>query len=286
MQMIRDGLTIGSNAERIDSPGNPRIKTLRRLLLSAEERRAQGSFVVEGPRLVLAALDTQAAVETLFLAPELCRSRAVLDRLAGLGEAAPTLVQLSARAFAALSLRDGPTGIAALVRRSAAGLDQLAPGPRSPIVAAWDLADPGNLGSLLRLLEAVGAGGLLLCGEAGTDPEHPTAAKASMGALFRVPTLRITGAEGLAWAKAQGLVVVASSARAAADHWAEEGGLATLQEQPLLLLLGSERHGLPADIQAQADRVVRIPMVGSGTSLNVTVAAGILLYEARRRRLP
>lgn len=286
--MIREAAEKGSAGGRIDSPGNSQIKALRRLLTSAEERRSQGRYLVEGPRLVLAALDAEAPVERLYLAPELCRSQAVLQRIAGLERepGAPPLQELSARAFSALSQRDGPTGIAALLRRSEASLDRVTVAPQAPVVAAWDLADPGNLGSLLRLLEAVGAAALLLCGDAGTDPEHPTAVKASMGALFRVPTLRVSGAETLAWARARGMVVVATSAKGVASHWAEEDGLPALQDRPTLLLLGSERQGLPPDLLAQADRTLRIPMAGSGTSLNVTVAAGILLYELRRRRLP
>lgn len=282
--MIRDGAEEGSAFGRIDSAANPRLKAWRRLLTSAEERRDRGQYVVEGPRLVLGALDAAAPVEALLLAPELCRSEAVLQRLRVLGDAGPPVVELSARAFAVLSQRDGPTGIAAVLRRRSIDLADLRLADQGLAVAAWDLADPGNLGSLLRLLDAVGAAALLQIGAAGTDPEHPTAAKASMGALFRVPVLRLSAEAALHWARSQGAVVVATSAKAAVAHWADEG-LAGLQASPLFLLLGSERHGLPDDILAAADRRVRIPMVGANTSLNVTVAAGILLYEYRRRRI-
>ena len=271
----------------LESPANPRVMVLRQLLRSATERRLQGRFVVEGPRLVLAALDAGAPVEQILLAPALCRSEAVTGRLALLAAAGngPPVLELSAPVFAALSLRDGPTGIGAVIARRDTRLADLTLRPDALVVAAWDLADPGNLGSLLRSLEAVRADALILCGEAGTEPEHPTAAKASMGALFRVPTVRATAADLLAWARAQDLSVVASSARAARAHW-EAGALGDLADGRRLLLLGSEREGLPADLMAAADRCVRIPMAGSGTSLNLAVAAGILLYELRRGLLP
>lgn len=282
--MIRGGAEEGSAIDRIDSTANPRLKAWRRLLTSADERRKRGQYLVEGPRLVLGALDAAAPVEALLLAPEICRSEAVLQRLKALGRAGPPIVELAPRAFAVLSQRDGPTGIAAVLRRRTIDLGDLRLAGPGLAVAAWDLADPGNLGSLLRLLDAVGATALLQIGAAGTDPEHPTAAKASMGALFRVPVLRLSAEAALDWARSQGAVVVATSAKASAAHWAAEG-LADLQDRPLLLLLGSERHGLPDDILAAADRRVRIPTVGGNSSLNVTVAAGILLYEYRRRRM-
>ena len=271
----------------IERPSNPLVKAVRRLQRSAAERRSQGRFYVEGPRLVLSALDAAAPVEQVLVAPELCRSAAVTERLAALRAAGngPPILELTAAAFTALSERDGPTGIGALVARRERGLADLTPRPDALVVAAWDLADPGNLGSLLRTLEAVDADALILCGEAGTEPEHPTAAKASMGALFRVPTVRTTAAALLAWARERQMVVVASSARAAAAHWAD-GALEDIISGPVLLLLGSERAGLPPELLEAADRQVRIPMAGSGTSLNLAVAAGILLYELRRGRLP
>lgn len=270
----------------IESPSNPRLRAIRRLR-SAAERRRQGRFFVEGPRLVLGALDAGAPVEQLLLAPALCRSAAVTERLAviGAGITGPPIVELSAAAFTALSDRDGPTGIGAVVARSDRRLADLVIDPDALVVAALDLADPGNLGSLLRTMEASRSTALVLCGDAGTDPEHPTAAKASMGALFRVPTFEETVEGLLSWARAEGLTVVASSAHGSEAHW-DEGVLDDLSWAPVLLLLGSERRGLPQDLLAAADRRVRIPMVGSGTSLNVAVAAGILLYELRRGRLP
>jgi TrmH family RNA methyltransferase len=270
----------------IESPSNPRLKDIRRLR-SAAERRRQGRFFVEGPRLVLGALDAGAPVEQLLLAPALCRSVAVTERLAAIAAEAqgPPVLQLSSAAFTALSERDGPTGIGAVVARRDRRLADLPADEGALVVAALDLADPGNLGSLLRTMDAVRASALVLCGVEGTEPEHPTAAKASMGALFRVPTARATVEELLTWAGTRGLTVVASSAHAAEAHW-DRGSLDDLASASVLLLLGSEKQGLPEALLERADRRVRIPMAGSGTSLNVSVAAGILLYELRRGRLP
>jgi TrmH family RNA methyltransferase len=143
--------------------------------------------------------------------------------------------------------------------------------------ALHEPGNPGNIGTIVRTASAAGASGVILIG-ASADPYDPVAVKASMGALFSVPVaVAESGAEFLAWAAAAGVTVAATSGRAAMSCWDATWQL------PLALLLGGEGAGLPAGLLAAADLQVSIPMTGTAESLNLAVAAGVLLYEVRRR---
>jgi TrmH family RNA methyltransferase len=166
-------------------------------------------------------------------------------------------------------------GLAAIIKTGWATLDELVVQPNSIFVALFDASDPGNLGTIMRTMDAVGAAGLILVGQ-GVDPFHGTAVKASMGALFTVPISHLPTADVLfQWAARHQIQTIATSARGTADYQHAPYQL------PALLLLGSEREGLPPPILAQAALQIAIPMQGSTSSLNVAVAAGILLYALR-----
>jgi TrmH family RNA methyltransferase len=187
------------------------------------------------------------------------------------------VAHLSGAIFATLSDREGPTGLGAIVRARTARLEDLPVRPDAPLIALHEVGNPGNLGTIIRTADAAGAGGVVLLGET-TDPFAPAAVKASMGALFAVPVAHVAAPDDFfAWAAAHGVAVVTTSARATTTHWSAR------YPRPLALLLGSEGEGLPADLLARGDLQVRIPMAGTARSLNLAVAAGVLLYEVRRQ---
>jgi TrmH family RNA methyltransferase len=132
--------------------------------------------------------------------------------------------------------------------------------------------DPGNLGSILRAIDAVGASGLILL-DGGVDPFHPSAMRAGMGSHFVVPIIQAAFKDFRDWAKEDKVHVYGSSAHATLNF--REVGYA----RPAVLLLGSERQGLSEEQQKACDQVVLLPMKGKVTSLNLSVAAGILLYQ-------
>jgi TrmH family RNA methyltransferase len=179
--------------------------------------------------------------------------------------------------FDRISDRDGPSGLAAIVRAPQRSPERLRVHDGGFFVAAHEMANPGNLGTLIRTAEALGADGVLLVGD-GADPLSPQAVKASMGSLFHVAVVHLPDLDGFfAWAAAAGVRTVTSSARAST-------ALADADlTRPLALLLGAERTGLPDEALARSDVDVSIPMTGRATSLNVAVAAGILMYEVARR---
>ena len=144
-------------------------------------------------------------------------------------------------------------------------------------VALHSPANPGNVGTIVRTASAIGSDGVILIGPSA-DPYDPVAVKASMGAIFTVPVaVSPAAAEFLDWAAAGQVTVAATSARGSVSCW--DADLAP----PLAVLLGSEGAGLPADLLAATDLRVAIPMTGTAESLNLAVAASVLLYEVRRR---
>ncbi|MGE5132942.1 MAG: TrmH family RNA methyltransferase [Gemmatimonadota bacterium] len=264
----------------VSSAANPVSKRLR-LLADRRHRRREGAFVVEGVQPVWQAVEAGADVETLVAAPDLLarwpggqRAAAMVAEQEARGIA---VTRMTAELFTRLSGRDAPSGLAAIVRGRTGGLAGLRVAPDSVFAALHEIGNPGNLGTIIRTASAAGAAGVVLLG-AATDPFDPAAVKASMGALFSVPVAHEPDvAAFFGWAAAAGVTVITTSGRAADSFWAARF------PRPAAFLLGSEGAGLPAGILARGDRQVRIPMTGTAESLNLAVAAGLLLYEAARQ---
>ena len=232
---------------------------------------------MEGIRAVWEAIDQEAPIERLLVAPELLDS----DSASRLVDAQERLglpsSHLGAAAFRSLSERDQPTGLAAIVRTAFTTVSELVPSADSIFVALDRPSSPGNLGTIVRTADSVGGAGVVLMGD-GADPCDPQAVRASMGSIFSVPLARATDLEQtLEWAATTGLHVVTTSAHARVEHYSVRYRL------PLLLVLGSESRGLSPDALQRGELLVRIPMQGSASSLNLAVAAGVLLYEIRRQ---
>ncbi|MEO3764701.1 RNA methyltransferase [Streptomyces sp. B8F3] len=261
--------------ETITSAANPLAKRVK-LLASRKHRRREGAFVVEGLQPVWCAVEAGWEVETLLVAPGLLTHQAAWRMIEEQEQAGVAVARFGAELFQRLVDRDGPSGIAAVLRSRAGGLDGLSTHPGAVFVALDRIANPGNLGTIIRTVDAVGGAGVILIGDT-VDPYAPAAVKASMGSLFAVDVVHTPeAAEFFAWAAQQRVDILATSGSAQEDHWN------TTYEPPLAFLLGSEREGLPEDLLARATRQVRIPMEGTVDSLNIGVAASIMLYEARR----
>jgi RNA methyltransferase, TrmH family len=264
--------------ETITSAANPIVKRVRQLA-DRRHRRREGAFVVEGGQPVWQAVEAGWEIETLLVAPELLAGSPA-TRLVAEQEAAGTRVaRLSRELFVRLSEREGPSGLAAIVRGRTRALAELSVRPDTVFVALHEVGNPGNLGTIIRTADATGCGGVILIGET-SDPFSPTAVKASMGSLFALDVAHTTSlGEFFDWAGAAGVRVAATSGGADDDHWRVDW------PAPVALLFGGEGPGLPAAALQRSDRRVRIPMVGTAESLNLAVAAGVLMYEVRRRAL-
>jgi len=174
---------------------------------------------------------------------------------------------------------DTPQGVAVLLQKPATGLQDLLGADLAPIVViAAGVRDPGNLGSLLRTAEAAGASGCLAM-RGGADPFRDKAVRGSMGSIFRLPVhYGLEATEVVEFARHHRLQLVVA-----------DGGGSVLHTQadlrrPLALVVGAEAAGVPPALLAAADQRVRIPLRSPVESLNVAVAAGVLLFEAQRQR--
>ncbi|MGI9005684.1 MAG: TrmH family RNA methyltransferase [Streptosporangiaceae bacterium] len=265
--------------ELITSAANPLIKRVRQLG-DRRHRRREGAFVVRGIQPVWQAVEAGAEIEVLIVAPDLLRAPAA-GLVAGQESRGTRVARISAELFGRIGDRDGPAGLAAIVRQPDLSLTGLAVRPGSVFVALHEVANPGNLGTIIRTADAAGAAGVILVGPC-TDPFDPAAVKASMGAVFGVPVAAAEPAGFLSWCAGRGVTLAVASGQPAGP-----GDQATFWDErlprPLAVLLGSEGSGLPADLLAAGDLRLRIPMTGTAESLNLAVAAGILLYETWRR---
>jgi RNA methyltransferase, TrmH family len=264
----------------ITSQANERVKSIRKLL-DRKTRQERGLFYMEGLRIVAEAVEQGAEIETLVVAPDLLVSTFGQQLVADQQKRGVPVLEVSEDVFRHLSLKEGPQGVAAAVRQRWQRLDQVRLEAGKTWVALDSVADPGNLGTILRTLDAVGGQGVILL-DHSTDPYDPAAVRASMGALFTQVLVKATYAEFTEWKQQHGYPVIGTSDAADQDYHAFQ------YPQQMVLLMGSERQGLQERYLAQCDAVVRIPMLGKSDSLNLAVATAVVLYEVlnQRRDIP
>lgn len=260
----------------ISSASNPRIRDVKALRLR-KTREQTGLCYVEGIRAVGEAIQAGAELETLVVAPRRLASEFGLGLVAEAADRGVPVLEVTTDVFRSLSDRDGPQGLAAVVRQRWAEIDELAPTAGDRLVALDAIGDPGNLGTIVRTCDASGASGVILLG-ASTDPYDPAAVRAGMGAIFSTTLVRTTFNHLRAWTRERRTTLVGSSASGAVDYREADYG------DPTVLLMGSEREGLSTEQREACDALVRIPMLGRASSLNVAVATGLLLYEVLRHR--
>jgi RNA methyltransferase, TrmH family len=264
--------------ETITSAANPLVKRIR-LLADRKHRRREGAFVVEGPQPVWRAVSAGWEIEALVVVPEMLAGSAAERMVAEQAHNGVRVVQFSRELFTRMSERDGPAGVAAIVRSRTVALADLTAPPGAVFAALHRVSNPGNLGTIIRTVDAVGGAGVILIGNSA-DPYAPTAVKASMGSLFGIAVAHAPDAGTFfEWARDRAVATVATSGYADQEHWDVD------YRAPLAILLGNEGDGLPEEVLARADLRIRIPMVGTAESLNLAVAAGVMLYEARRRQV-
>ena len=255
----------------ITSPANPLVKRIRKLA-DRKQRRAEGVFVVDGIQPVWRAIEAGADIETLVVSPELIDGGPAERMVAEFAESGGAVTRLGRAVFASISEREGPTGVAAIVRQPTTGLGEITVDAGSVFVALYEIANPGNLGTIIRTADSFGIDGVILIGPSA-DPYAPAAVKASMGSLFALPVVQVADTPTVFdWAAAAGVATVATSARGT------EPAPDVSFPKPSLVLFGSEGGGLPPDVVDRSDLAVRIPMRGTASSLNLAVAAGIVLY--------
>ena len=258
--------------ELITSVHNPLAKQIRSLR-QKKGREESGLFLAEGIHPVGEAIEAGWPIETLVYAPDQLKSdfasRLVSERLSrGLPCAA-----VASALFTDLAGKENPQGILAIIRQRHMDLEAAGSVNIHLAAALVSPQDPGNVGTILRTLDAVNADALFLL-DGGVELYHPSVVRASMGTLFWKPIIQASFQEFIAWAKERGFFLIGTSAHAQTDYRQLEG-----VKKPAILIFGSEQKGLLPEQLAGCDLSVSLPMKGRVSSLNLGVAAGILLYK-------
>lgn len=263
----------------LTSRSNPKIKQIHQLLSQRKQRDSSGLFVAEGIRHVGEACAAPVQVEYIIYAPALLTSDFALRLVKEQSGLGVPCYEVAADVFASLANKENPQGIIAVVRQLRLALEDLSSVNFNFGVALVAPQDPGNIGSILRTIDAVGASGLLLLDDPSNnkfsaDPFHPNSVRASMGAIFWYPVVRSDFDNFSMWARENQYHTYGTSSHSTKDYLAIER-----YESPMVLLMGSEREGLTAAQSAVCDEMVRIPMQGRVTSLNLAIATGVMLYS-------
>lgn len=265
------------NPITISSPQNPKVKSLVRLG-DRRERDEKQCFLVEGIREISRALDGDYVLKEILSAESLLTNegRSFFSEYAGsIKNAEHTLI--SNEVFEKIAVRSGSDGILAVFAYKAMTLSALALGKEPFLLLTEDVEKPGNLGAILRTANGAGVDAVLVLSR-GVDPYNPNAIRASLGAVFATPVVLCSNEEALRFCQERGIQVVVASPEATKDF------SEIVATKGVGILVGSEADGVSAFWKENADTHVAIPMAGKVDSLNVSVAAGIMMYEVRRQR--
>ena len=260
-------------AHQISSASNPLIKMLK-ALHQKKGRAETGLFLAEGARLAREAADLGVWPQTMIYAADALQRGQVRELIAAAERQGVRLVETSETVLGQIAKRDNPQTVIGAYRQS---LSPLAAITGDVVVALEGIRDPGNLGTILRTADSVGAAGVVLVGEC-CDPFSVEAVRASMGSIFAVKLARASFDELLRYKQARGASMIGASLKGSGLD--ADRPLA----QRLIVLMGNEQSGLPAEMEAACDLLVRLPMRGRADSLNLAVATAVMLYDVWRRR--
>lgn len=256
---------------QITAFSNPLVKSVQ-ALRDKRHRREQRRFLAEGLRILTEAREEGWLPVLLFFAAASAGHPLVRTLVTEVERAGGEAIETTPEILAKLSGKDNPQAVVGVFEEFEATLDDFDRTAAGIWLVAERLRDPGNLGTILRTGDAVGAGGLILIGEC-VDPFSVEAVRASMGALFTVPVARTDWPTFLAWLRAGPGQLVGLSLDTEHDYGAAR------YAPPTFLLTGNEAQGMPADYAAACDLLVKIPMLGKADSLNAAVATAVMAYE-------
>lgn len=248
-------------------------------LVDRRSRDRQRLFWAEGIRHFVQAYDARYPIETIVHSPILLRSGLAEMLARRLRAAGTNYVRVTPEQFRSISTADRAAGIGIILRQRWWSFEQLDAGRGLCWLIIEHIRSPGNLGTILRTAEACGASGVLFLGSA-SDPFDPAVVRASMGGITSLPLARASATEVRAWADKHHVQVVGMSPEGE-RLWSD-----LPINGPVAIVLGEERQGMSPRLHSLCDMTVRLPIVGRADSLNVSVAAGAMLYELLRRSLP
>jgi len=258
------------------SPSNPRIKSIARLR-DRRERESTGLTMVDGAREVRRALESNVDVVEAFICEPLLAGEDARAALDALRDRRVPITATTEQAFTKIAYGDRAEGLLVVVRTQTRTLDDLALPEEPLLVVVEGVEKPGNIGAILRSADGAGADALIAASPR-TDLANPNVIRASAGTIFAVPTAVAPASDVIDWLVARRIRAVAARVDAGQSYTDVD------LTGPLAIVLGTETLGLTDAWHAADVEAVRLPMHGVADSLNVSVAAAVLLYEARRQR--
>ena len=254
--------------EYITSSANPKFKRLIALLQKSSERRESALFTVEGVREISHCIEAGYKPDCIFFCPDIV-SEETLPQCRHFA--------LSAGLYAKAAYREGTEGAIGVVQAIEHPLSSLHLKDNPLIAVLESVEKPGNLGAVLRTCDAAGADALVIC-DPRTDLYNPNLIRASIGAVFTVPTAVCTTAQAITFLKSKGIRILTAQLQDSSLYYD------CPMTKGTAIVMGTEATGLSDKWRQAADAHIRIPMLGKLDSLNVSVSAAILLYEAVRQR--
>lgn len=265
--------------EAITSPQNPKILLAAALRVNGRSRRGNGLFVVEGRRETAHCIEAGFVPKALFVCPEII-SVTDLEPLTALSESlnpSCCVYEIGPSLYEKIAYRGGTEGIIAEIEYKERRLEDIVLSENPLVVVLEGVEKPGNLGAVLRSADAAGADAVIAC-DPLTDLYNPNLIRASIGAVFSRQVAVASSKETLAWLRSKGISVLTAQLQDSELYYN------TPMTGPTAIVFGTEATGLTDIWRKAADAHIRIPMLGSLDSLNVSVSAAILLFEAVRQR--
>lgn len=264
--------------KEVTSLANPLVKDIKALALK-KFRDQQNAFMAEGLKLVIDALDLGWTIRTLIFAKSAIGNPTVEKVAARTVAAGGTVLEVSEKVLSAITRRDNPQIVVGVFTQRFLPLKSVRPEGSDVWIGLDRVRDPGNLGTIIRTADAVGARGVILIGDT-TDPFSLETVRATMGSVFAVPLVKTSVDAFLDWRKGFSGLLAGTHLKGAVDYRSVR-----YDGKPVLLLMGNEQQGLPDELAKTCDKLLRIPQAGRADSLNLAVATGVMLFEIRRGAL-
>lgn len=264
--------------KEVTSLTNPIIKDIKGLT-QKKGREENGTFMAEGLKLVIDALELGWTINTLIYA-KAAKGKPLVERAALKTVSNGGLVlEVNEKVLSSITRRDNPQMVVGVFEQKWKPLRDITPQAGETYIALDRVRDPGNLGTIIRTADAAGLSGVILVGDC-TDPFSLETVRATMGSVFATPVTKCTVEEFLGWRKSHKVSVVATHLAGSVDYRKID-----YKKNPVVILMGNEQSGLPDELASKADQVSRIPQQGRADSLNLAVASAVMMYESRRHLL-
>lgn len=260
--------------KEITSLKNPRIKNLLLLKEKSKQRREQGLFIIEGKREVLLAINSGYSIETIYIEPQLCAAH----ELEQLEAQKLECIQIDSKIYEKVAYRGSTEGIIAVAKCKDLSLEQLSIKSKTPLVLVAESPEkPGNIGALLRTADAAKVDAVLVANPR-TDMYNPNVIRSSVGGIFSTQIATGSIEEIIAYLKKHNIAIYSAILQESKPYTEPNF------QNPTALVVGTESTGLSEQWRSEAIQCIHIPMLGHVDSMNVSVAAGILIFEAKRQR--